>query len=176
MREHVMLDLETMGNGNNAAIVAIGAVKFDPSDTTGGAMPAFYTRITLQSSVQAGLKMDTSTVLWWMEQSDDARRETFKGQSLSLLLGLSAFCQWFGDDKPVWGNGATFDNVIIRSAFAAVNIDVPWKFWNDRCYRTMKGLVNFKAEALGTKHNALDDARSQAVHLQKIYQYLNLQG
>jgi len=39
-------------------------------------------------------------------------------------------------------------------------------FWNDRCYRTMKAQhrdVDFVR--LGTFHNALHDAESQAEHL-----------
>ena len=38
----------------------------------------------------------------------------------------------------------------------------------------MKSLVSFKAEPTGIAHNALDDAISQAVHLQKIYAALKL--
>ena len=30
MTTHVMIDLETMGTGSYAAIISIGAVKFDP--------------------------------------------------------------------------------------------------------------------------------------------------
>jgi len=65
---NIMLDLETMGNGNNAAIIAIGAVKFDQDITD-----RFYKTIDLDSSVDVGLEIDPSTVLWWMKQGDDAR-------------------------------------------------------------------------------------------------------
>lgn len=170
---HIMLDLEALGQGNNAAIVAIGACEFDPAVDI-CATRTFYQKVALASSVEAGMQMDPSTVLWWMKQSDAARKSTFDGETIPLGDALHAFSKWFGEDKPVWGNGATFDNAIIRSGFAAVGLPVPWKYWNDRCYRTMKSLVSFKAEPFGTAHNALDDAITQAVHLQRIYAALNL--
>jgi len=47
----VMLDLETMGNGSSAAIIAIGAVEFDMVEGTLG--NEFYSVVDLDSSVQA---------------------------------------------------------------------------------------------------------------------------
>lgn len=173
-KEEVVLDLETMGNGNNAAIVAIGACKFAPHSTVGPS-DTFYREVDLESSVDAGMKIDASTILWWMQQSDEARKSTFTGDRVPLGDALYQFSKWFGEDRPVWGNGATFDNVIVRSGFAAVRLPVPWKFWNDRCYRTMKNLrPDVKMERVGVAHNALSDAISQALHLQKIYSALGL--
>jgi hypothetical protein len=67
----LMLDLETMGTSPNAAIVAIGAVKFDPG--TGELGGRFYQVVDLASSVAAGCVIDPDTVLWWMRQSPEAR-------------------------------------------------------------------------------------------------------
>ena len=47
----VMLDLETMGTGPDAAIVAIGAIAFDVHTRTIG--PSFYIPVELRSSVAA---------------------------------------------------------------------------------------------------------------------------
>jgi len=175
VNKNIMADIETMGQGNNAAIVAIGACAFDPAESGIPDEPPchFYTRVSLQSSVDAGMVIDPSTVLWWMQQSEAARKATFEGIEMPLGDALHSFAKWVGGDFPVWGNGATFDNVIIRSGFAAVGLPVPWHYWNDRCYRTMKNLVRFKAEPFGTAHNAHDDAVTQALHLQKIYQWIN---
>lgn len=69
-------------------------------------------------------------------------------------------------DAEVWGNGASFDNVILRGAYARNSTPAPWAWWNDRCYRTIKALHReVPMERLGTHHNALDDAISQALHL-----------
>ncbi len=167
---HVMLDLETMGNGPNAAIVAIGAAAFNIQDTEISA-DSFYARVRLESSVERGGVIDSSTVLWWMEQSDEARSEITKRDGLHIIDALEEFSHWIrtaaaGDESHVWGNGASFDNVILRSAYQRSRREPPWLWWNDRCYRTVKALHrDVPMERLGTHHNALDDAISQALHL-----------
>ena len=85
---------------------------------------------------------------------------------------LEGFAKFVGDPSKarVWGNGASFDNPILANAYRAVNLDPPWRFWNDRCYRTVKSMFgkNVKLERIGEHHNALDDAKSQADHLIRI--------
>lgn len=166
---NVMLDLETMGNGANAAIIAIGAVAFGD----GKIYSRFYRQVSLESSVSSGLVCDPSTIMWWMQQSDEARA-AFKGNDIAdhLCVALQAFSQWFQEvgGVEVWGNGATFDNVILSNAYRAIGVNQPWKFWDDRCYRTIKAMSpSIKAERIGTYHNAVNDAETQAAHLMKIW-------
>mgnify|MGYP006408929027 CR=1 FL=1 len=66
---HIMIDLETMGTRPDAPIISIGAVAFDAN----GPLDSFYAGVNLGSSVNSGAKIDASTVLWWMQQSDEAR-------------------------------------------------------------------------------------------------------
>ncbi|MCR4302266.1 MAG: 3'-5' exoribonuclease [Sulfuricaulis sp.] len=183
--KHIMLDLETMGHGNNAAIAAIGACEFNLPGRVREhweAKPAeFYQKVGLESSVKAGMQIDTSTILWWMQQSDEARKSTFQGETMPLGDALHEFSKWIESidkDVAVWGNGATFDNVIIRSAFKAVGLPVPWSFRNDKCYRTVANLLPKERQPVfersGTAHNALDDAITQAVYLQKVWKELGL--
>ncbi len=160
---NVMLDLETLGNGPESVIIAIGAVKFSKEGITDD---LFYTVVDPESCVQVGLKMDTSTVMWWMQQSD-AARAAFKRPGEPLSKVLEDFAAWC-PDVPVWGNGASFDNVILSSAYRATGIKRPWSYWNDRCYRTLKSMSKVKFERTGTHHNALDDALYQAEHLRRI--------
>jgi len=167
MSEHVMLDLETMGLLPDAAIIEIGAVKFDPEKGT--ISGEFNETVSLSTSVELGMKISPSTVMWWMSQSDDARRKVSRGGS-PITEVLERFNQWFGDDKPVWGNGAAFDNVVIESAFRLVGMKLPWTYRSNRCYRTMRAqALDIEYRQVGTAHCALDDARSQAVHLIKIF-------
>lgn len=171
--ENVMIDLETMGVNNNAAIIAIGAVVFDFEGNIG---PTFYETISLQSSVENGGVIDPSTVLWWMRQSDEARKEFEREGSYEVCV-LDSFENWLlsfsEDNMKVWGNGASFDNVILANAYRRYAFEVPWKYYNDRCYRTMKNLhPEIMMEREGTHHNALADAISQAKHLQRIMDYV----
>jgi hypothetical protein len=84
---------------------------------------------------------------------------------IGLGNALIHFAEWMRGEVNVWGNGAAFGNVILRSAYAACGLLPPWEFWNDRCYRTLKNLrPDIKLERSGTHHNALDDAITQAEH------------
>ena len=163
----VMLDLETMGSGPDAAITAIGAVVFDPMAGTLGA--EFYQVVNLESAVRSGGVMDASTVLWWMRQNDAARRE-FERFGATIESTLSSFRLWLldeaGKDARVWGNGAGFDNVILAGAYRRAGLQAPWSYKNDRCYRTVVALQpGLKRMEGGTRHNALEDAKGQAMHL-----------
>jgi exodeoxyribonuclease VIII len=160
-----MADLETLGNKPGSAIVALGAVKFGAA----GIFDEFYQRIDLQSCLDHGLTMDASTVLWWLKQPDGPRMEiTRPGNRLCQVL--HDFSEWLGDpNAEIWGNGAAFDNTLLASAFQASGLPLPWKYSNDRCYRTLKALhPEIPMERDGTHHHALDDARSQALHLMRI--------
>ena len=164
-----MLDIETLGSKPGSVITSIGAVKFGDGVIT----ERFYRRIDPQSCVDVGLKMDVSTVLWWMKQSDDARAE-FEGAAKPLPHALLAFKQFVGnteaqDGAQVWGNGAAFDNALLSAAFDACNLPRPWKYSNDRCYRTVKALFpSIQIQRTGVHHNALNDAESQAMHLMEM--------
>jgi exodeoxyribonuclease VIII len=164
----IMLDLETMGNGPDAAIIAIGAIDFDVDTCKTGT--GFYVHVDLASSVAAGGIIDPSTVLWWMKQNDQARG-AFARPGEKIAVALHLFAEWVSvrgarNEVRVWGNGAAFDNVILASAYRRLDLVPPWEFWNDRCYRTMKAQYpDIKLQRAGTHHNAIDDAISQADHL-----------
>lgn len=168
---HVMLDIETLGTGHDAAILSIGAVKFDPAGPAPDLGDALYVPVDVVDCVRRGLRMDPQTVIWWMSDAQaPARTRMMQEKRIDLSSALDGFAQWFGTESlPVWGNGATFDNVIMRTAFNAVGLPCPWSFRHDRCYRTLNATSpGLSFEPFGTHHNAVDDAMGQALHLQKI--------
>ena len=181
---HLMIDLETMGKGNKAAIVEIGAVFFDPIIGTIG--DTFCQKISLESSVGYGLEIDTSTVLWWMKQSDEAREKLTGSQAIDLPDALNEFGSFISNKSGVklvkpWGNGASFDLVILGSAYAALNWVTPWQFYNERDVRTVVDLgkiIGFDPKKdmpfEGVKHSALDDAIHQAKYVSAIIQRLTV--
>lgn len=162
----VMLDLETMSVRSNAAIASIGAVKFEVGT---GIIDQFYRTVDLRTCKAVGLHIDPETVEWWNKQSKEARQALLK-DNVSIAQALDDFTQWFGHSSlPTWGNGAGFDNVIMENAYVACNMKRPWRPWEDRCYRTIKNIIQVAAdERLGVYHNALDDALHQTRHLLKI--------
>ncbi len=79
----------------------------------------------------------------------------------------------------VWGNGANFDNTILRRSYERQGIPCPWRYYNDRDVRTIVELgkaIDFDARTAipfeGERHNALDDARYQAKYVSAIWQKL----
>lgn len=175
MIPNVMIDIETLGTGHLPVILSIGAAKFDPHGDS--INDSFYVAVDPVSCEHFGLKVTASTAMWWMDpERDVARTNMLQESRVDLATALEGFIQWYGHDSlPTWGNGATFDNVIMRSVLDKVMYECPWKFWDDRCYRTLKSMApSIKIERHGMYHNALDDAVSQALHLQAIYKHLSL--
>lgn len=162
-----MLDLETFGNGNDAAIVSIGAVKFNETEI----LDEFHTGVDLGSAMAVGLKVDASTVEWWMDPDRAEAMAVLRSlEKVDIVSALQGFSDWAGDQvDAIWGNGATFDNVILRSAYRQCGLEYPVKFWQDQCYRTLKyRCPDVMLVREGTHHSAVDDARCQAKHLQTI--------
>lgn len=180
---HLMVDLETMGNKSNAPIVSIGAVFFNPN--TGNTGAEFYTAVSLESSMLLGGVPDAGTIIWWLKQSPEARSAIAIADTITLIDALELFSDFIsensdaGSDVQVWGNGASFDNVILRSSYDRADIECPWKFWNDRDVRTMTELgkaigINPRYDIPfdGDMHNALSDARHQVKYVSAIWQKL----
>lgn len=165
-----MLDIETLGTQPGSAIISIGAVKFNDREVR----DEFYERIDLESCINIGLKMQPQTVIWWLQQNDAARNEICQ-QGKPITEVLANFSKWVDDSNAeIWGNGATFDNVLLSCAYHAASLARPWKYSGDRCYRTLKNMFpNIEFARIGTHHNALDDAKSQAVHLIEILKQIN---
>jgi exodeoxyribonuclease VIII len=163
----IMLDLETMGTGPDAAILAIGAVELNRE--TGQLGREFYEVVDLVSAIAAGGTVDASTILWWMQQSDEARGE-FKRGGRHIIDVLQSFTHWVRRGAGafnIWGNGSDFDNVILRSAYSRLSMQVPWSHRQNRCFRTVRN--EYPPVDTSTwesvKHNALSDAKWQARYL-----------
>jgi hypothetical protein len=173
----IMLDIETLGTKPGSIILSIGAVRFDVK----GVHDTFYHKIHPATAEEVGLQMDAATVVWWMAQSEEARKEAFSGcfALVDMLIEFNAWvtrsCSQAKGPARMWGNGAAFDNVLLRAAYEACHLEGPWQHWNDRCYRTVKNLFPQvpKPAPQGVRHHALDDAKNQARHMIEIIKYIN---
>jgi hypothetical protein len=173
---HIMVDIETMDNRSNAAIVSIGAIEFDLN--TGQTGRSFYTNVDLQSCLDAGLRVKGSTVIWWLQQNKQARLKLSESPiHLNVaLLGFKSFISECGKDVQLWGNSARFDLGILTDAFVlALKEERPWNFRNERCVRTLVAFapeVKETQEKIGVEHDALDDCRFQIAYCSKIWNSL----
>lgn len=175
----LMIDFETMDVIDTAAITAIGAVFFNPLSNT--LSEEFYCTIDLVTAVDAGRTMSASTVEWWMKQSDEARRAMITN-TIPHRMAMNKFSQWLTNQpfRPlhVWAKGPTFDIQIAKSAFAGCNLMWPFKFWEERCVRTIEDLAwpNGDKPSIidGVHHNAIDDAKFQAQTVQEGFRILHM--
>lgn len=165
----LMLDCETMGTGPDAALVSIGAVFFSERD--GALGDTFYRVINLATAVRSGGQIDPGTVMWWLAQDDAARTAIRTGTSdiTEVLTEFQAFVKRGGPDVRVWGCSPTFDCLKVERSMKRVGLTVPWKYFNERDYRTVRERnKSIKLNERTGLHNALDDAKFQALHLIKI--------
>lgn len=179
----IMVDLETMDNVPTAAIVSIGAVECDL--TTGDIGDEFYRVIELDNQLGT---INAETIYWWMKQSKEARDALRVLGRLNIKETLLSFNKWiYSLDCPaenirLWGNGASFDNAIIRQNFRTYNLEFPIEFWNDRDMRTVVGFYPSQLQhkwrnsnlRSGTHHNALADAKHQVRYCSDILKELGV--
>ncbi|ECA5180790.1 TPA: 3'-5' exoribonuclease [Salmonella enterica] len=175
---HLSVDLETMGTNPDAPINSIGCKFFDPA--TGEMGPEFSKAIDLETS---GGIIDRKTIKWWAKRSREAQSAIFTDEIPldDALLQLREFINENSGESfvQIWGNGANFDNVILRRSYERQGIPCPWRYHNDRDVRTIVELgnsigfdVRMAIPFEGVPHNALDDARHQAKYVSAIWQKL----
>lgn len=186
MKYDIMVDLETMDNVRSSAIVAIGAVQCDL--TTGKTAETFYRVVDLKDQLDIGMTINSETLYWWLEQSEGARLALTVSGKILLTDMCKSFSVWLEslegntEHLRLWGNGASFDNAIIRYAYRRCNLELPIKFWNDRDMRTILGFYPKQMQESwrrnnirkGVAHNALDDAKHQVRYCSDILRDLGV--
>lgn len=167
----LMLDVECGGTGNRGALMGVGAVFFDENSSATGA--EFYRAVNLATAVRRGGELDPSTFVWWLNQPDEVRQaviwNTYAIEDVMAEFREFVVANCRPEDVYVWGCSPTFDCEKVRFAMGQCGVETPWKYFNERCYRTIRerNLIVPQDERFGL-HNALADAKYQAAHLQKI--------
>lgn len=177
-----MIDLETMSSRPNAVVVSIGLTAFDKA-----AVEPMGLRVVLDREEQekVGRHISEDTMAWWATQKPEARAvfdEPQVGVSYALGLVTAYIAQHTDGPRHIepWGNGADFDLPIITGLFNDFGVPVPWKFYNHRCFRTLKNLlpVRYKMATEEVKnplkHDCLADARWQAEIASRLLRSPNL--
>jgi len=153
----VMVDIETLGLKRDSVILSIGAVEFGPAQIG----DTFEASISRESCEAAGLTVDQDTLEWWQDQPEKARAVLDGGDELVDVL--ECFADWAAGLDEIWANSPSFDCEALEYAAEQVDVAVPWDFYQERDYRTLKSLPPTPdKENDGVEHDALDDARHQA--------------
>ena len=176
--KQVMVDIETLGNKSSSVITQIAAVEFDMD--TGECGKTFNVLVDIDDCMDKGLKVNADTLMWWFNQSEEAR-DKIAGNAIryTLKTSLRFFTEYLESIEGlegIWGNSARFDLGILSDAYNAIKKPIPWDFRKERDVRT---LVAFSPEIRanetfeGVPHDALDDCKHQIKYCSKIWNKLN---
>lgn len=158
----VMIDIETLGTGKDAAMVQIGAVAFEPiggGKIRNGAGEVFSCMVDADDALDLGATVTMGTLRFWLNESQEARSRVFGPKNLDLSNGpvfegqpfgstdqaLRWLLEWpsaalgmnWDDFGGVWANGPTFDLSILEGHFDRFGITCPWHFSAPRDLRTL---------------------------------------
>lgn len=172
---HLMLDLETMGTKTlTAPVMSIGAVEFDI--LTGRTGREFYIVVDLQSVFDLGIMPQADTIMWWMQQDNDARKKITEAKGVNISQAIHEFTLFIQELKPknlqVWGNSNRFDLGALEIIYNKLKKEIPWKYSLERDVRT---LVSFAPDIKknmpfnGIKHDPIDDCKHQINYCTEIY-------
>jgi 3' exoribonuclease, RNase T-like len=176
----IMIDLETLGTTSECVVVSLGAAAFNIE--TQKIESTFHMILELQDQLDRGRKIQADTLKFWFRQ-EDAAKKIFHEMAKQPTMVLNTFANWIKTVAPnskelkVWGNGSSFDISIMESMYQTYNIKTPWPYNGVMDLRTFRRFCanNDKIQNMGTKHNALDDATSQAEFVMKYLKYLKPQ-
>lgn len=175
MLSDIMIDLETLATSPNAAVLTIGAVRFDPfnNDIGNPTCQKLYLKVDLDSCDEFGLEVNEDTIAWWGQQSKEAQEEAFTPEGrIHVRDAFNQLYKFCWGAKRVWSHGASFDTVICENIFKKLNKACPWKFWEVRCTRTLFDIGINPERPPVLKHHALEDAWNQTIGVQNVFQRL----
>lgn len=130
--QHIMLDIEALGQNPGGVVTSIGLVQFVP--LTGQLGAETKINIGVQSSLNAGMDVTGSTIEWWFDQSKEAQKAMLESPiPLADMPGaINEFTNSVGKHGEIWwwANGGNFDFVNLAAAIRAAGKDwMPWR-WN----------------------------------------------
>lgn len=189
---HVILDIETLGTGNNCVIPSISAIRFNP--ITGEEFSSFDIKLQIQPQLDKHRSVSEGTLKFWLNQSKEAQQRVFfEGIEHHPSHALIFFSQWLSQPEKypesfgkhsilrcknvkMIGNGPAFDLTKVDTLFLDfLECNAPWSYYNERCMRTIVAMAPWiKKEHIfqGTPHVGIDDCRNQASTISKTLQYI----
>lgn len=158
--DSVMIDLETMGFGPNAAVIQIGAVVFNWTEGYHG--PVFKADVDLHSSVLAGGRVTHDVADWWRQRG--GLKMTAPVYIAQALLLLRNYLGRYPELKRVWANGLSFDIAILEGFYQRLDLEVPWSYNIPRDTRTIQDFaidLGWKKPKKDVAHEAVADCLAQ---------------
>lgn len=169
---NIMLDIETVANTNNTAVIQVAMIHFD---WTGKLGESLVVRLNLDEQLRKGLDANSSTLAWWADTNPQLFRSLLTENVESVSQALSKVCQFINFNDYIWCH-ATFDIPILNNVLCKFGFKTPWAYKKCRDIRTLTELANLDLTqynwAAEKTHDALDDCRFQVKYCCDAYNKL----
>lgn len=177
IKEHIIIDTETLGINPSSAITQIGAVKIDVEKQT--ILDTFIINVSWPEKDLVRYDVNYDTVLWWLSQSEAARKTLFEKNNgierLPINKAIKNLFKWIGPNtkKYIYWNHLDFDAAAIKQACFTEGVYYSISYKQSQHLRTLEYAVElvtgknlrdetkrlFEKELSNiTGHFALDDA------------------
>lgn len=170
----IMFDLETLDTEPSAAILTLGAVKFDPK-TKHISDDKLLLRFDVDEQFAMGRTYSESTLTWWGQQSQEVQEAAFEGERTSVKDAADIFHKYcWNSFDCIWSQGS-FDVNIMEHLYRQLGRSNPWNFWQVNDSRTFLRYIEGNLDR-SKHHNALEDAIAQANAVQTALNAIGWKG
>jgi len=167
----LMIDIETLSTQQNAIILNIGAIGFDPFTEDVFSEHYYYARVDIES--QPNRHESEDTLKWWAKQPKPSQEEAFgEDDRVPLNEALGQVSKLVRKSNHIWAQGIVFDITILENAYSDYGYAYPWKFYDVLDCRTITKLN--PERKLGNSHHALEDCVNQIEILQDTVKRLGI--
>lgn len=192
-RIDIMMDIETLGKGNNPPVFQIAACAFDIETRD------ILRTINVVADARTFNNIEGDTLIWWLNTNNELltkllndgcdSNNTEKDIIIQFVDWVNNLVNSYGVDPCkvyLWGNGILFDNRIISGKCRQYGITYPIAYTSDRDMRTIVELASIKKgysndreyrdsiENDGVLHDAFDDVKYQIKVVCQAYKDLEI--
>lgn len=172
-RVFMQVDCEALALNANAVVLSIGACTYDVD----GIKDSIELFPSVSEQVAAGREIDDDTFMWWLGQTEAARKSIIKGERQSIVAAADEFVEWAdvermkaGGKESLWFSayGTDFDLPLVNTLFGKFRT-MPWEgrpnYRQKMCLRTLNERHSKEIEwpEGPTAHTARQDAINQAM-------------
>jgi hypothetical protein len=172
-----MIDIETLDTCPGATVLTVGAVKFDPHESTEPHTRKLW-RPSIDEQLERGRTTSDDTLAWWAKQDAHVRDTTFTEEDrISVQMFMSQLNKYLVGVDKIWCQGPQFDMVILEDFYNTFEHHYNWAFWQVQDCRTIFNMMpkDPRKDIQQNLHSADDDAYWQAVCVQQCYRQFNIE-
>ena len=165
---HYVIDIETLGTKPGCPILQIGAVQVRDGEIEKSKLITVAFSYPYKEKFK---KIDKKTICWWLYEHPETLSalisdSVYEGLPISqALIALIEFCDLNRSSAFFWSKHPCFDFPILEKAFKTCKYKKPWEFWQIREIATLEDKCFLKSEPQKNSHNALEDAKNEAMTL-----------